>query len=175
MSSRQTERGFSYDSPAVVLVFGCAEGNDMNNTKGGRNMRRTMVLLLSLGLALLFVGEIFAAEKGPVETVMEGCKKEFETYCKEVTPGEGRLLACLYAYEDKLSARCEYSLYDAAAQLDRAIAALSYVANECKDDLKAYCSSIQPGEGRLASCMDRNEKKLSGRCKQALKDVGIKK
>jgi hypothetical protein len=31
---------------------------------------------------------------------LEGCNKEFETYCKDVTPGEGRLLACLYAYED---------------------------------------------------------------------------
>ena len=138
-------------------------------------MRRTMVLFLSFSLAVLFVGNVFAAEKGPVETVLDGCKKEFETYCKDVTPGEGRLLACLYAHGDKLSARCEYSLYDAAAQLERAVAALTYVANECKDDLKAYCSSIQPGEGRLANCIDKNKEKISARCKQALKDVGIKK
>jgi Cysteine rich repeat len=171
----RTKFGFSNNSLTAMHLFGWAEDDDINYAKGGRNMRRTMVSLLSLGLALLIVGEIFAAEKGPVETVLEGCKKEFETYCKEVTPGEGRLLACLYAYEDKLSARCEYSLYDAAAQLDRAVAALAYVANECRDDLKAYCSSVQPGEGRLISCMDKNEKKFSGRCKQALKDVGIKK
>ncbi|MEW6587029.1 MAG: cysteine rich repeat-containing protein [Nitrospirota bacterium] len=137
-------------------------------------MRNTMVLLLSFGLAVLFVGEMFAAEKGPVESVLDGCKKEFETYCKDVTPGEGRLLACLYAHEDKLSGRCEYSLYDAAAQLERAIAALTYLANECRDDLKKYCSDIKPGQGRLLNCIDKNEKNVSSRCKQAFKDVGLK-
>ena len=138
-------------------------------------MRSTMVLFLGFCLAVFFVGNVFAAEKGPVETVLDGCKKELETYCKDVTPGEGRLLACLYAYEDKLSVRCEYSLYDAAAQLERAVAALTYVANECKDDLKTYCSSVKPGEGRLANCIDKNKDKISERCKQAIKDVGIKK
>ena len=138
-------------------------------------MRHTMVLFLSFSLAVLFTGNVFAADKGPVETVLDGCKAEFKTYCKDVTPGEGRLLACLYSYEDKLSGRCEYALYDAAAQLERAVAALTYVANECKDDLKAYCSSVKPGEGRLVNCIDKNKDKITERCKQALKDVGIKK
>ena len=138
-------------------------------------MRSTIGLLLGFCLAVFFVGNVFAAEKGPVETVLDGCKKELETYCKDVTPGEGRLLACLYAYGDKLSVRCEYSLYDAAAQLERAVAALTYVANECRDDLKAYCSSVKPGEGRLLNCINKHEEKISGRCKQALKDVRIKK
>ncbi len=39
-----------------------------------------------------------------------------------------------------MSNRCEYALYDAAAQLERAVAALTYVANECNDDLEKYCS-----------------------------------
>jgi len=134
-----------------------------------------MVLVLGFCLAVLLVGSALAAEKGPAETVLDGCKKELETYCKNVTPGEGRLLACLYAYEDKLSVRCEYSLYDAAAQLERAVAALTYVANECRDDLKAYCSSVKPGEGRLLNCIDKNKDKISERCKLAMKDVGIKK
>ncbi|MEW6584274.1 MAG: cysteine rich repeat-containing protein [Nitrospirota bacterium] len=138
-----------------------------------KEMKRIMILLVSFGLVVFFSGNAFA-EKGPVETVLDGCKKEFETYCKNVTPGEGRLLACLYAYEDRLSVRCEYALYDAAAQLERAVAALTYVANECKDDLKTYCSSVQLGEGRLLDCLNKNEKKVSERCKLALKDVGLK-
>ncbi len=138
-------------------------------------MYRAMGLLLSISLAVFLVGNVFGAEKGPVGTVLDGCKKELETYCKDVTPGEGRLLACLYAYGDKLSARCEFALYDAAAQLERAVAALTYTANECREDLKAYCSSVKPGEGRLINCLNNNEGKISARCKQALKDVGIKK
>jgi hypothetical protein len=151
-------------------------GDDIGKPgKGGKSMRRTMVLFLSFSLALLFAGSVFAADKGPVEKVLDGCKKEFQIYCKDVKPGEGRLLACLYAHEDKLSGRCEYALYDAAAQLQRAIAALTYVANECKDDLKVFCSSVKPGEGRLARCIDKNKDKITERCKQAIKDAGLGK
>ena len=104
----------------------------------------------SCGIELLhrvfLVGIAFAADKDLTEMVLEGCKKEFETYCKNVTPGEGRLRACLYAYEDNLSARCEHSLYDASAQLERAITALTYVTNECRGDLKAHCSAVEPGK-----------------------------
>lgn len=134
-------------------------------------MKKVFLCLVALCMIQTFTGKVFAETKGPVEIVADGCKKEIDTYCKEVTPGEGRVLACLYAYEDKLSARCEYALYDAAAQLERAIAALTYLANECKDDLKAYCSDVKPGEGRLIQCIDKNMEKVSDRCKQAIKDV----
>ena len=83
-------------------------------------------------------------------------------------------MACLYAHEDKLSAKCEYALYDAAVQLERAVAALSYVANECNADLEKYCASIPPGKGRLLDCLDKHDKQVSKRCKQAVKDVGLK-
>jgi len=49
----------------------------------------------------------------------EWLQTEIETYCKAVTPGEGRILACLYAYQDKLSGKCEYALYNAAVRLER--------------------------------------------------------
>ncbi len=137
-------------------------------------MKKKVLLVLVLGVVLMFGTQVFAAEN-MVETVTKGCKTEIETYCKNVTPGEGRVLACLYAYEDKLSGRCEYALYDAAMQLERALTALSYVANECRDDLQKFCSDIQPGGGRLMACMDKNEKQVSSRCKQAMKDVGLKK
>jgi hypothetical protein len=50
--------------------------------------------------------------------VLDGCNSELAQYCAEVTPGEGRLLACLYAHEDKLSGQCERALmhWQAAGQ-----------------------------------------------------------
>ena len=136
-------------------------------------MKRTRIFLVSLAVLLLgFTG--VNAGQGLVETVANGCKMEIEKYCSQVTPGQGRILACLYAHEDKLSAKCEYALYDAAAQLERAVAALSYVANECNEDLEKYCESIEPGKGRLLECLDKHDKQVSKRCKQAIKDVGLK-
>jgi len=123
-------------------------------------------------MSLFFTNAI--AGENLVQTVTNGCKVELEKYCKDVTPGEGRVLSCLYAYGDKLSAKCEYALYDAAAQLERAVAALSYVANECDADLDKYCSAVAPGEGRLLDCLEKQSKQLTKRCKEALKDVGLK-
>jgi hypothetical protein len=142
--------------------------------KGGKIMRMTVICVVVFGCLMFLGGIAVAQQKGPVETVLDGCSKEFDTYCKNVTPGEGRLLACLYAYSDKLSTRCEYSLYDAVSQLQRALTALSYLANECRDDLKTYCAGVQPGEGRLVDCLDKKKDVISDRCKNAFRDVSQK-
>ena len=136
-------------------------------------MKKFFLSLVVLA-CMLFVGRVALAAQGPVEIMADGCKQELNTYCKNVTPGEGRVLACLYAFEDKLSTRCEYALYDASAQLERVIAALTYLANECRDDLKTFCSGVNPGEGRLIQCIDKNKEKLTNRCKQAIEDVSKK-
>ena len=136
-------------------------------------MKKMFVLFGVFGLALALALPASAAEN-LVESVAKGCEKELKTYCKDVTPGEGRILACLYAHGDKISGKCDYALYDAAVQLERFVAALTYVANECEDDLEKYCSNIRPGQGRLLDCLDKNKKKVSKRCKQAFKDVGGK-
>lgn len=130
-------------------------------------------LLLSLFIFFTLAGTASAVDS-LVDTVAKGCKVELKKYCANVVPGEGRVLACLYAHEDKLSGRCDYALYDAAAQLEHFVAALTYVANECDADLEKHCSSIQPGEGRLLQCLDKKSSKISKRCKSALKDVAAK-
>lgn len=134
-------------------------------------MKKFITSLLVLGCMLLVGGSAYAAEKGLADIVADGCKTEIDTYCKGVKPGEGRILACLYAFEDKLSNRCDYALYDTAAQLQQAVTALTYLANECRADLKTFCSDVKAGEGRLIQCIEKNKDKISGRCKQAIKDV----
>jgi hypothetical protein len=133
-------------------------------------------IMIALGIFSLVLAMPLsaAALEDLVEEVANGCQKELTTYCAQVTPGEGRVLACLYAYSGKLSGRCEYALYDAAAQLQRAVAALGYVANECDADLDKYCAKVPAGEGRLLDCLEKNQKNISKRCKTAIKDVGLK-
>jgi len=121
----------------------------------------------------MLVSNVIAAQD-LVETVANGCEKELTSYCSQVTPGEGRILACLYAHSDKLSGKCEFALYDAAVQLERFVAALSYLANECDEDLDKFCTGVAAGEGRLLKCLDDNSEKISARCTQALKDVAAK-
>ena len=136
-------------------------------------MKTTLTMSMVCGLMILLTIPAVAGQN-PVQTVADGCKAELESYCKDVTPGEGRILACLFAHQDKLSGRCEFALYDASVQLERAVAALTYVVNECADDFDQHCSNVAAGEGRLLNCLEKNEKKVSNRCKEALKEVGLK-
>jgi hypothetical protein len=67
------------------------------------------MMIFFVALAILLLGINSAnAQQDLVDTVANGCKTELEKYCNQVTPGQGRVLACLYAYGDKLSSKCEY-------------------------------------------------------------------
>ena len=119
--------------------------------------------------------DVTAAMQGQLgEQVLEGCNTELARFCAEVTPDEGRLLACLYAHGDKLSTQCDFALYDAAARLERAISAITYVASECRAELETHCAAVAAGDGRVAQCLKENASELSAGCDQALTEVGLK-
>jgi len=143
-------------------------------------MQKKWVVLL-LSVCVLGAGKVWAKENiiekkvsTMMETAVKGCETEMKTFCADVTPGEGRMLACIYAHNDKLSGRCEYALYDAASQLQSLVAGMQHVATECGDDLEKYCGDVKPGEGRIIDCMKKNEKKLSKQCTTAINDVKAK-
>lgn len=138
-------------------------------------MKRVLILTAICILSLTQTAcAATSSQKGLVEIVAQGCETELKSYCSNVTPGEGRVLACLYAHNDKITPRCEYALYDAAVLLERAVAAISFVANECDDDLVKLCADVPVGGGRLLDCLGKNADKVSDRCKQAVKDVSEK-
>jgi hypothetical protein len=127
------------------------------------------------GVAQTPAQDVTAAMQGQLSAqVLEGCSSELTQYCAEVTPGEGRLLACLYAHGDKLSGHCDYALYNAAARLECAISVITYVANECRVELETHCAEVEVGEGRVAQCLKDHASELSPGCDQALTDVGVK-
>jgi hypothetical protein len=145
-----------------------------NSNRKEKEMRKMSVCLAVVCCVVFLGGIAVAQQKAPVEKVLEGCMKEVETYCKDVTPGKGRLLSCLYAYEDKISAQCEMALCDAVPALERALTTLSYLAGECRDDLKKYCSDVKTGQGRLINCLDEKKNMLTDRCKAAFDEIVVK-
>lgn len=112
-----------------------------------------------------------AEMQAALDTFSDGCKAELTSFCKDVTPGVGRTLACLYAFEDKLSPRCDYAVYNSLSQLNRTITNISYAVNECEDDLKALCSDVKVGKGRVLDCLKGHGDKVSSRCTNALKEL----
>jgi hypothetical protein len=122
-------------------------------------------LLMILGMT----GTAFAQD--PVATVVEGCTPEIEAYCSQVSPGEGRMLACFYAHENKLSGKCQYALYEASVQLEQAVTALNYLATSCQNDIVTFCAQVEAGEGRILDCLAAQGDAVSDACTQAIDQV----
>ena len=139
-------------------------------------MRLKVSFLLIAGLMVFAAGQAIAgghaaSEDTLVSQVQKGCESEIKDFCSQVTLGEGRLLACFYAHEDKLSGQCQFALYSAAAQLEHAVSALNYVAGQCIDDIETMCPDVQAGEGRILNCLESKGEALSSACRTAIDDV----
>ena len=136
------------------------------------NEMRAKMTVAIVGLILLGAAGAWAQES-IVDKVTTACDPEIKAYCSQVTLGEGRLLACFYAHEDKLSGSCQYALYEAAADLEDFAAAIYHVASECKDDLMKYCAEVELGEGRVGSCLLEHKAEAGAECQKAIADVGL--
>ncbi len=133
---------------------------------------KKIVLVAIVGIILLGVTGVWAQED-VVDEILAACQPEIEAYCSQVTPGEGRLLACFYAHGDKISPRCEYALYEGAAALEQFANALTYLATECHDDLLKFCGDVEMGEGRVGTCLLEHKADVTDGCRQAIDDTGL--
>ena len=68
----------------------------------------TLAVVLPLSLIVHADDEVdMQAElEHAARSVIQACEADLEEFCSEVTPGEGKILACLWAYEDQVSAAC---------------------------------------------------------------------
>jgi hypothetical protein len=132
-------------------------------------MKRTFV---SLTVAFaFFIGANSMAQESLLEHLVKSCEDDIKSYCSQVTPGNGRMLHCMAAHEDKISGRCQYAFYQAASILEQLATATAYVASQCATDIEAYCSDVRMGEGRVLACLTKNEADLSDACEQAIADT----
>lgn len=137
-----------------------------------RSFFKSLSFAVLVGTTGFFATQAFAAED-IVQSARTGCQADIDSFCKDVTEGEGRVLSCLSAHEDKLSARCVYSLYDANAQLERFAAAMVYVGVACKADLEKSCAEAEVGGGKLAKCLHEHKATLAPGCSQAMTDTQL--
>jgi hypothetical protein len=128
-------------------------------------------LKLALGLLVVAASAPAVAQDSLVEYVVDACEADLKQYCSQVTPGEGRLLHCVAAHEDKLSGQCEYALYQAASLLEQLTMAIAYVAQSCETEIKTLCNEVEAGEGRILACLEENSAALGDSCKKALADT----
>lgn len=136
---------------------------------------------LSPLLAILSVGPASAqADLG--KTILErltarvaklenACATDIKKYCRTVTPGEGRMIYCMEAHEDKISVKCAFELGEAATSVQAAADALKDAVIACKSEITGVCGKTQPGQGRIAACLLTNKSTASSGCVKALQKI----
>ncbi|HMA74661.1 MAG TPA: cysteine rich repeat-containing protein [Xanthobacteraceae bacterium] len=115
--------------------------------------------------------QIEARLSAAVKKIEAACAEDAKKYCSTVTPGEGRLLLCMEAHEDKISTKCDYAVYEAARNLDRALNRIEQVADACWNDIEKHCANIAGGGGRIAQCLVAQKASLAPACQAEIAKV----
>ena len=135
--------------------------------------RIAIVVALTLGSAVAASGMSHAGSA--IEDARAGCAVELKAYCKNVTPGEGRLLNCMRTHFDKLSKKCIFAVNRGLFRIKRAETVIQYIIFQCRADALKSCGDVKVGGGRALKCLSKNRKNLQKNCELALKDIGVLK
>lgn len=141
-------------------------------------MRKVLSIMI-LGILIMSNAAIAAEAEGPMEKfadksidkVEQNCTEDLGTYCRTVTPGEGRGVACLYAHSDKLSTPCLATLYEAKNEFRNAIDNVDAFVADCRADVLQLCPKVAIGEGRILACLEKNKDKIAVKCRENLKNA----
>ena len=99
------------------------------------------------------------------------CGEDFKKYCSTVTPGEGRIMLCMQAHEDKISDGCASVLDEVVFQAETTADHLREAVNACRGDIDQFCAKTLPGQGRLAACLAANRTSVSKSCVEAVQKL----
>ena len=137
---------------AFVLLIGCAT--------------------VELGHAQSDVAKTFVDRLIDQVTKLEkSCAKEIKKYCSTITPGEGRVIYCMQAHDDKLSPGCSFDLQELVLALQTSNETLKEAVTACRADIAAKCGTVQPGKGRIAACLVAEKAGVSKDCASAIEKV----
>ena len=127
----------------------------MTNPRNG-----TLLFALALILALFML-----PQSGRAQGVLEACEAQIEQYCSAVTPGNGRLISCLYAHEDHLDETCANTISDIGDIMDHVFATIRDAMATCAPDIEKQCPNTQFGGGRIMTCLQENSADITTECR----------
>jgi len=105
--------------------------------------------------------QLRARVSGAMQQLRQACQDELRNFCSTVTPGEGRLLLCMQAHDDKISRQCELAMLETTRHVGKAVHRMENFAQACWQDIQAHCSGAG---GSVAQCMLDNRASLSAPC-----------
>ncbi len=122
-------------------------------------------------LPIILMAFIAGNEQLAAQSIFESCETDLKAYCSQVTPGDGRIVACLYAHEDTLSESCDAATEDHANLLDWFFESVRYVMDQCANDIQKHCADVAFGGGRIFSCLIEKTSSLTDGCKALVPEM----
>ena len=117
---------------------------------------------IMLAAAFLF---LFVAAPLPVDAQIAGpCAETVAKFCKEVTPGGGRIMKCLSDHRDDQSMACRDWLQDQ----NRSLTELN---TSCTEEIARMCSFDAPDGIRIYRCLEDNYIALKSDCREKLREI----
>lgn len=89
------------------------------------------------------------------------CKADVQQYCSQVTPGDGKILACLKENQAKLQPACREKL----PKWEK----FQAMKQTCKADREKLCP--QGTREEVRACMKQKHDQLSASCKKAVDEI----
>lgn len=129
------------------------------------------VMTLTFGMAPVSAQTPLERVLQNVKQLEQGCAEDVSKFCSTVSPGEGRLFFCILAHEDKVSQKCDYALFSASRNLNRALDRVEQVADACWADIEQNCANAVPGSGNVMQCLVAKAGNLSPACRGMLTTV----
>jgi hypothetical protein len=99
------------------------------------------------------------------------CGDEIKSFCSTVTPGQGRMVLCIEAHEDKLSPKCQFDMHEAANNLRLAGDSMKEATTACQGDVGKLCGQTKAGQGRILECLMTNKAAISPACAASLQKL----
>jgi len=96
------------------------------------------------------------------------CADDVSKFCKDVQPGEGRIIKCMKEHENELSPGCK-------AQVAQVKEKVREAREACEDDILRFCGNVKAGGGRIARCLKEHESELSPKCNAIMEEYRQKK
>ncbi|MGF1528906.1 MAG: cysteine rich repeat-containing protein [Candidatus Competibacterales bacterium] len=132
-----------------------------------------MILPIGRFVLVLTLGFVALSTQAVATSIFEACEADIQSHCSAVTPGHGRLTACLYAHEDHLSDSCDAATGEMADVLDLVFDRLRYAKQQCSTDIHNLCADVTLGQGRVFTCLYEQREALSEGCRTLVDDVEL--
>ena len=109
------------------------------------------------------------ASQAEEEGVFVQCTEDLKEYCANVTPGDGRIAACLYAHTATLSDSCHTATAGTGTLLEQFFDRLTLAAANCRADIETLCRDTS--RGGFYACLKSKKADLSPACNASLGDL----